>query len=459
MDNSLLLRLVIRLGLVLALVCAGLVWLFNNTLDEVGDRAQDEMLRRQATELLSYLNIDSAKEASFAVPRELARAYRERESGFVFVLHDGQGNIVARSHPLAVAMLRQGLVAVPQSTYVDTRDTDGKAAGTYMLIRPVPTPRGMRYLTVGQARTIDDVLLEAAGRDATRHLLMWLVPAFGLVLVTVGMSIRESLRPLRRLSTEVTAIGPHNPEQRLITAQVPSEVQPLVNAVNGLLAQLNQALAAQQQLSADTAHQLKTPLAIMQARLESMKKFAGRDDLLADVRRMNRLITQMLQYAQLMNTDVVLETVDLAQLGRDVVARMIPLAHGRKVKLEFEAPALPVLVQAAPLLAGEAIQNLIDNAIQHTAAGKEVVVEIGLDGMVEIADRGPGVPATERDRIFSRFWQGEGRNEKYGSGSGLGLAIVAEIMRQHGGRVRVDDHAGGGSVFSLAFVRAPRKAA
>lgn len=457
MDNSLLLRLVVRLGLVLALVCAGMVWLFNNTLDEVGDRAQDEMLRRQAADLLSYLQIDRDREASFTVPRELANAYRSRQNGYVFVLHDGQGNIVARSHPLAVAMLRQGLVAVPQSTYLDTRSTDGKAAGTYMLIRPVPTPRGMRYLTVGQARTIDDVLLEAAGRDATRHLLMWLVPAFGLVLVTVGMSISESLRPLRRLSADVAAVGPHNPEQRLLTAQVPSEVQPLVDAVNGLLAQLSQALTAQQQLSADTAHQLKTPLAIMQARLESMKKFAGRDDLLADLKRMNRLITQMLQYAQLLNTEVVLEPLDLTHLVREVVARMTPLAHDRKVKLTFEAPELPVQVQMAPLLAGEAIQNLVDNAIQHTAAGKSVDVAVGLDGSVDIADRGPGVPATERDRIFSRFWQGEGRNEKYGSGSGLGLAIVAEIMRQHGGRVRVDERKGGGSVFSLNFVRGARK--
>ncbi|MCP5405372.1 MAG: HAMP domain-containing histidine kinase [Pseudomonadaceae bacterium] len=451
MEHSLLLRLVIRLGLVLALVCAGLVWLFNNTLDEVGDRAQDEMLRRQAAELLSYLQIDRDREASFTVPRDVARVYRDRDSGYVFVLHDGQGNIVARSHPLAVAMLRPGLVAVPQSTYLDTRDTDGKAAGIYMLVRPVPTPRGMRYLTVGQARTIDDVLMEAAGRDATRHLLMWLVPAFGLVLVTVGMSVSESLRPLRRLSAEVKAVGPHNPERQLTAAQVPSEVQPLVEAVNGLLAQLSQALAAQQQLSADTAHQLKTPLAIMQARLESLKSFNGRDDLLADVRRMNRLVTQMLQYAQLMQTDIDLEPVNLTELAREVMARMIPLGHGRKVKLAFEAPELPVMVKAAPLLAAEAIQNLIDNAIQHSPAGKAVEVAIGLDGTVEIADKGPGVPATERDRIFSRFWQGEGRNEKYGSGSGLGLAIVAEIMRQHGGKVKVAERKGGGSVFTLSF--------
>ncbi|MFZ2587397.1 MAG: ATP-binding protein [Alphaproteobacteria bacterium] len=453
MERSLLLRLTFRLGLVLALVCAGMVWLFNNTLDEVGDRAQDEMLRRQAAELLGYLQISSTGEASFTVPQEVATTYRARDNGFVFVLHDGQGGIIARSHPLAVAMLRTGLVAVPKTTYMDTKATDGKESSMFMLVRPVPTPKGMRYLTVGQSRTIDDVLLQAASRDATQHLMIWLLPAFVLVLITIAMSVGEALRPLRRLSEDVKAIGPHNPDQKLLTTEVPYEVKPLVEAVNGLLSQLGRALTAQQQLSADAAHQLKTPLAIMQARLELLDKLPGRDDLVNDVQRMNRMVGQMLHYAQLMQTDTALQPTDLTALARDVVARLAPLAHGRKVKLEVEAPALPVMVKANALLAGEALQNLVDNAIQHSPKGSAVEVEITLDGVVDVADRGPGVPATERDRVFSRFWQGEGRNEKYGNGSGLGLAIVAEIMRQHGGKAQLSERKGGGSVFSLTFVK------
>lgn len=454
MERSLLLRLIFRLGLVLALVCAAMVWLFNTTLDEVGDRAQDEMLRRQSAELLSYLQLTTTGEASFTVPQEVANAYRSRDNGYVFVLHDGQGGIVARSHPLAVAMLRKGLVAVPQPTYLDTKTADGKDAAVYMLVRPVPTPRGMRYLTVGQARTIDDVLLQAAGSDATQHLMIWLVPAFLLVLVTIAISVGEALRPLRRLSEEVKAIGPQNPEQKLLSAQVPTEVKPLVEAVNGLLTQLGRALTAQQQLSADAAHQLKTPLAIMQARLELLDKLPGRDDLIADVQRMNRMIGQMLHFAQLLQSGTALEPTNLADLVREVAGRLAPLAHGRKVSLNVDAPALPVMVKANQLLACEAIQNLVDNAIQHSPKGAAVDVRVTLDGVVDVADRGPGVPATERDRVFTRFWQGEGRNEKYGSGSGLGLAIVAEIMRQHGGKATLGERKGGGSVFSLGFVRA-----
>lgn len=450
-EQSLLLRLVLRLALVLALVCGAMIWIFNTTLDEVGDRAQDEMLRRQATELLRYLKVDKDREASFTLPRELGNIYKDRDSGYVFVLHDGHGNIISRSHPLAVALLRQGMVPVTESTFMDTSAVDGETAALYMLARPVPTPRGMRYLTVGQARTIDDLLLVAAGRDATRHLLMWLVPAFVLVLLTVGSTVNAALLPLRRLSADVQAIGAHNPEQKLSTAQIPSEIKPLVDSVNTLLERLGRALATQQQLSADTAHQLKTPLAIMQARLELLKKLPGRDDLLADVQRMTRLINQMLHFAQLMQAQAAFEPVDICDVVRDVAARLTPLAHSQGLGIDVKAPAKPVMVKGAELLVAEAIQNLTDNALRHSPDKAKVDVEVTADGKVHVHDRGPGVPPLERDVIFSRFWQGEGREQKRGGGTGLGLAIVAEIMRQHGGDVRVDDRTGGGSTFTLSF--------
>lgn len=451
MEHSLLLRLVLRLGLLIALVCAAMLWIFNYTLDEVGDRAQDEILRRQAVDLLTYLKVDKGKEAVFELPRNVATQYRDRQDGYVFVLHDGHGGIISRSHPLAVALLRNGLVSVAESTFLDTQAVDGETAALYMLVRPVPTPRGMRYLTVGQNRTIDDVLLSAASRDATRHLLMWLVPVFVGVLLTVATTVSGALSPIRRLSNEMREIGATNPDQRLSVNDVPTEMRPLVEAVNTLLGQLNRALLTQQQLSADTAHQLKTPLAIIQARLEMLEELPGRDDLLNDTQRMNRLVNQMLHYAQVMRAEAPLAPMDLRDLARDVAGRLAPLAHRKKVEIEVKLPSGPVMVQAAQLLAAEALQNLVDNAIQHSPKGKTVEIEVTTDGKALVKDRGPGVPETERGLVFSRFWQGEGRNQKYGAGSGLGLAIVAEIMRQHGGDVWVDGRDGAGSVFGLGF--------
>jgi signal transduction histidine kinase len=96
----------------------------------------------------------------------------------------------------------------------------------------------------------------------------------------------------------------------------------------------------------------------------------------------------------------------------------------------------------------QAVRNLVENAITHTAPGSEIVIEVDPKGAVRVADRGPGVAVDERERIFDRFWRGKG---SAGHGSGLGLAIVTEIMKAHHGGVELDDNLGGGTVFTLVF--------
>ena len=162
---------------------------------------------------------------------------------------------------------------------------------------------------------------------------------------------------------------------------------------------------------------------------------------------MTRLVNQMLHYAQLLSAEPHLEEVDLANLCRDVVARLAPLGRANGVSLAVDAPARPVMCHIDPLLAAEAIQNLVDNAMGFSPKGKRVDIVVKAKGTVQVLDRGPGVPPEERALIFSRFWQGEGRE----GGSGLGLAIVAEIVRQHGGDIWVSARDGGGSEFGVSF--------
>jgi two-component system sensor histidine kinase TctE len=142
---------------------------------------------------------------------------------------------------------------------------------------------------------------------------------------------------------------------------------------------------------------------------------------------------------------------DVRACSDEVVGRLAPLAHKKKITLGYDGPAKPVPVAVDVLLAAEAVQNIVENALKHTPAGKTVVVNVKSGGVIEVIDQGSGIPDGEKNMIFSRFWQGEGRTE----GSGLGLAIVAEIMRQHGGKVSVRDGEAGskkqGSVFTLDF--------
>jgi signal transduction histidine kinase len=127
---------------------------------------------------------------------------------------------------------------------------------------------------------------------------------------------------------------------------------------------------------------------------------------------------------------------------------MAPWSLARKRCIALHANAEPVLVMGNRYAIGDAIRNLVENAVAHAPPLTEVTVITSADGTVSVADRGPGIIAEHRKQIFERFWRGTGKG---GSGAGLGLAIVMEIMRAHEGSVRVDDNSGGGATFTLCF--------
>jgi signal transduction histidine kinase len=317
-------------------------------------------------------------------------------------------------------------------------------------------PGGPLYVIVGQYRTIDDMLLQSAKSGLMPGLLLVLGPLFlGAVLAAVAL-MRQGLSPLRQLAKTMGQAGTQvrmGHEGKVAMENVPKEVRPVVNAFNDVLHDFEKSLSAQQALTADTAHQLKTPLAVMQARLEQLEDFKGRKELERDVMRMNRLVRQLLHYAVLSQHPATLTKQDLIVEVRDVVGGMVPLARQAGIDLRFIAPDEPVIVQMDPLQVAEAVGNLVDNAIRHSPKKGIVEVEVDEDGVVQVRDRGPGIPVAEQAMVFTRFWQGPTNQsgESAHGGAGLGLAVVAEIMRQHNGNADVAARDGGGSVFTLEF--------
>jgi len=439
-------QLALRLALVFFFVSAAGIGLLLWQGSEAADSFGLEMLRYRTAELARHLGRAPNGQVVLNLPPALARLYSEKQASNLYAIRTNGGQVLASGKDFADLVATWSIDRTPRN--FRTEEFGTRQDDYYGLTVVEDSPVGPVAVAVAHSSDADAIAVAMLKFFARR--IAWMIPLFALVTLGIGAwSIRAGLRPLAAISRRAAQIDPRSADVRLPTEGLPSELLPLVNAVNLAVDRLQEGFAIQRRFTANAAHELRTPLTMLTAGLDELSNEPAVIKLRADVARMNRLVAQLLRVARLDAVPVnVSARVDLGQVAAQVVEYLAPwaIAQGRTIGLD--EPSQPVIVTGNAEEMSDAIRNIIENAVLHTPQGTEVTVGVSADGAVVVNDQGPGVPADERANIFRRFWRGKG---VVTPGAGLGLSIVAEIVRLHGGAVDVADAPGGGASFKLRF--------
>ncbi|QEX19589.1 histidine kinase [Hypericibacter terrae] len=428
-------RLGWRLGglFVVAFLVAGLLPYINSRDDRTEVTA--ETLQADMRSLAQSIARETDGRIAVGLPPDLHFAYRVR---------DGAGTVLAASPDW------EGLQkAVPPDS--------GPELEVSVLSGRFDTPSGPLLLDVmlnHHAPTLLDGIVNEWGDE----ILPLLLPVLAAALLIGVWTIRRSLAPLARVADAAASITPRETGVRLPGDDLPSELVPLVTAVNDALDRLAEGFRHQREFAADAAHELRTPLAVLSAHIETLPDKAAVASLKQDLAGMRRLVDQMLAVAELDAQPLhVGDELDLSALAVELATAMAPLCLAQHRDLSVIGAEKPVRAHGDAAALRRALRNLVENAIAHTPEHAAVEIQVsdatpGRGPSLTVRDAGPGFAPADRARVTQRFYRG--RRAK-GPGAGLGLAIVARIMAVHGGELEIGEVRGGGAAVSLRLPPLP----
>jgi len=294
--------------------------------------------------------------------------------------------------------------------------------------------------------------------EFARQIIFRMVLPQALLILFAGLAVwygvGRGLAPLSSLRREIENRS-HRDLSALSAEEAPQEVRPVIRAMNGLLARLAAALAAQQRFIADAAHQLRTPVAGIKTQTELALRQVPQGEaqvtlgqLHTATEQMTRLVNQLLSLARAepgSGRSHRAERVDLVKLAQETTTELVPRALARKIDLGFDSPLASASLEGDAFMLKEMLNNLLDNALRYTQAGGQVTVRVASAGpgvTLSVEDNGPGISEADRERVFERFFRILGTGTE---GCGLGLAIVREIALSHGAQTSLGsgaNHAG-----------------
>lgn len=357
-----------------------------------------------------------------------------------YALRDFQGKFLAGDPRVLTTPMRDDESQLIVMSHIDRRNLR-------TLTTRFDTRSGIVFISVADTRPASD----PAVRYGFMSTLLWDFLQLNATLVLVWIGIQLGLRPVRKLRDEIAQRSPLD-LRPIVESSVPREIAPVVVTLNRLFATMRSSTQSQQQFIANTAHQLRTPIAGMQAQLDVLiaepkaVPVADRLQIVREgIRQLSHSANQLLTLARAdpaANIATKTESVDLQAVAAEVVAKFFDRALQLNIDLGVDIPQA-VLIDANATLLDDLLSNLVDNALKYTPIGGNVTISAGVSQskrFLAVEDSGVGIPEGDRQRVRQRFYR---LPNSRGHGSGLGLAIVDEIAHLFGGTMSISAGNGG----------------
>ena len=441
-----LLVLLLSGAVVLALA---LYFTFQSLAVQLAEESQDNILRASATAILDTASVRDGRmdlDLPYSAFSMLSNVSNDRV--FYAVIADDAFLTGYDDLPLPISAGENGAFR--------TEAYRGDEVRVVLLERVLSVERRPITLRVAVAQT----------RDGQRELISGIsqiaasvgVAVFFLVVILGVITARTTINPMIRLTESIGRRGPN--DLRPVTTAVPSEMAPLVSALNRFMDRLKTSLSRTEEFVADAAHRVRTPLATVRTRAEATLLRVEKEENRAAMREMIRAIDessraagQMLEHAMvsLRADDLERAEVDLLKVLLDLIDRLAPLADLRDITLSLKTHK-SMVVEGDTILIQSALRNVLDNAIKYSPTESRVTLALDRhDGfaVIRVNDQGTGFPPGRNEDLVQRFKRGT--NVEGTVGSGLGLTIAADVASAHGGRLELTNLTGGGACAALFF--------
>lgn len=443
----------------LALYAASSTWFTYNNAAETAQVVHDRLLLGSVHMIAEQIRYDDDALHAIIPPAALELFQSSDQDRVYYRIAATNGSLLAGYAELPVP---PGPVAVEEALYFDAMFR-GERVRAVAFAQPVFGAPGQGPVLIEVAQTLQS--RTALTRQIWAHTVRQQLLILGLAVLMVLIGLRRGLAPVIQLRERVQRRRPGALES-LDTAPVPSELEPLVHAINEYVRRLDDRMSAHSRFIANASHQLHTPLTLLNTQVNyglRSDDLAGKDHALQaihdgvqhGIRVANQLLTLSTAEAAVAHT-LQQSDVDLIEVVKRVLEESAMAAQAKNIDLGFERHGGQAVVRAMPAMLHELTANLVDNALRYTPAGGVVTASVearnGVN-LLRIADNGPGIPPDERERVFERFYR---LRQDTADGCGLGLPIVREIAIASGAHVTLaDPPSGTGLVAIVTFPARP----